>query len=91
MSNMKKLFIIMAGVMFLTACGNSDQGGVVNDGMDLNDTDGALVDSTPGQPYDPAIDTSNMEDRVDIQPREKIDTSQLKSDSGSPAHKPVLH
>jgi hypothetical protein len=84
MNDMKKLFIIMAGVMLLTACGNSsDQGGVVDDGIGINDSDGALVDST-GQPNDPAIDTSHMEDRVDIQPREKIDTSQLKSDSGNP-------
>lgn len=89
---MKKVLIVLAGVVFFTACGNSsDQGGVVDDGIGINDSDGALVDSTPGKPWDPSIDTSKMEDRVDIQPREKIDTSQLKSDSGRPAHEPVLH
>jgi hypothetical protein len=88
---MKKLFIVWAGVMFLTSCGNSsDQGGVVDDGMNAVDTDGALIDSTPGKPWDPAIDTTNMEDRVDVQPREKIDTAQLRSDSGRPAQKPAL-
>jgi hypothetical protein len=86
---MKKLFIIMAGIVFFTACGNSsDQGGVVDDGIKAVDTDGALIDSTPGEPWDPAIDTSKMEDRVDIQRREKIDTSQPRSDSANPTPKP---
>jgi hypothetical protein len=89
---MKKVFIVLVGAIFFTACGNSsDQGGVVDDGIGINDSDGALVDSTPGQTYNPATDTSKMEDRVDVQQRENVDTAQLKSDSGSPAHKPVLH
>ena len=89
---MKKLFIVWAGAIIFTACGNSsDQGGVVDDGIKAVDTDGALIDSTPGKPWDPATDTTNMEDRVDVQPRGKIDTSQLKSDSGHPAHAPASH
>jgi hypothetical protein len=89
---MKKLFIVLAGATLLTACGNSsDQGGVVDDGINTVDTDGALIDSTPGKQEDPAIDTTMMEDRVDVQPRNKVDTSQLDTSKGQPAHKPVLH
>ena len=89
---MKKLLIVLAGAFVFTACGNSsDQGGVVDDGIGTNDSDGALVDSTPGKPWDPAIDTTNMEDRVDVQPRQKVDTAKLRSDTGTPAHQPVLH
>lgn len=89
---MKKLFIVWIGVLFFTACGNSsDQGGVVDDGIKAVDTDGALIDSTPGKSWDPAIDTTNMEDRVDVQRREKIDTTQLRSDSSRPAHEPAVH
>jgi hypothetical protein len=89
---MKKLFILLAGVVFFTACSNSsDQGGVVDDGIGTNDSDGALIDSTPGKPWDPAIDTTNMEDRVDIQQRKKVDTASLNADTSRPAHEPVLH
>ncbi len=87
---MKKLFILLAGAVFITACKNSsDQGGVVDDGIGTNDSDGALIDSTPGKPWDPAIDTSHMEDRVDLQERRKIDTAQLRSDTSLPAHAPA--
>jgi hypothetical protein len=83
---MKKLFIVLAGATLFTACGNSsDQGGVVNDGINTVDTDGALVDST-GKGWDPATDTTNMEDRVDVQSRSKVDTSQLDTSKGQPAH-----
>jgi hypothetical protein len=88
---MKKLFIVLAGAVFFTACKNSsDQGGVVDDGIGTNDSDGALIDSTPGKAWDPSIDTTHMEDRVDIQQRGKVDTAQLNPDTSRPVHAPEL-
>ncbi len=62
---MKKVFIILTGILFLTACHN-DQGGAVNDGKktDLQDTTKDGVHSAP------SIDTSKMKDREDIQQRD---------------------
>jgi hypothetical protein len=89
---MKKFLIVLVGATLFIACGNSsDQGGVVDDGIGINDSDGALVDSTPGEAWNPAIDSTKMEDRVDVQQRNKVDTSQLKSDTGQPAHEPASH
>ncbi|MCU7552080.1 hypothetical protein OCK74_23375 [Chitinophagaceae bacterium LB-8] len=93
---MKKIFIVLVGAALFTACGShSDQGGVVDDGIGTNDSDGALVDST-GEGWNPATDTTMMEDREDLQKREKIDTSKpkydtAKSDTGQPAQKPVSY
>ncbi len=56
--------------LILQSCGESDQGGVVNDGIEPVDSNGALIDSTPYQPWDPSIDTSKGENRVDIQQRD---------------------
>lgn len=65
---MKKIFVILSG-FFLFAC-TSDQGGVVDDGIHTVDSNGALIDSTPNEPWDPSIDTSMLENRVDLQIRD---------------------
>jgi hypothetical protein len=69
---MKKLFAVLTGFIFLQACSNNDgQTGVMNDGMKLGDTNGALAD-TPYQGQG-ATDTSKMENRVDISTRDTFE------------------
>jgi hypothetical protein len=74
---MRYLFVLLT-FLFLQSCGESDQGGVVNDGIQTVDSNGALDDSTPNQPLDPSIDTSKGENRVDIQQR---DNSKTRADT----------
>ena len=67
---MKKVFVLMAGVAFLTACSNNEgQTGVMNDGMKLGDTNGGLAD-TARTTNQSATDSSLMEHRVDISTRD---------------------
>jgi hypothetical protein len=54
----------------IIACGNSEQGGVVDDGIQAFDSNGALKDSTSHKSWDPSIDTAKGNDRVDIQQRD---------------------
>lgn len=65
--NMKKNLILFIALYALLSCGESSQGGVVNDGIEPIDPNGALVDST--KPWNPKIDTARGEHRVDIQKR----------------------
>jgi hypothetical protein len=67
---MKKVFVFLAGIVFLTACSNNDgQTGVMNDGMKLGDTNGGLADTAFGRGT-AATDTSKMEHRVDLSKRD---------------------
>ncbi len=64
---MKKSIIFFIIFYALASCGESSQGGVINDGIEPIDPDGALVDST--KPWNPAIDSARGEGRVDMQQR----------------------
>lgn len=64
---MKKIIFLFITLYTLSSCGESSQGGVVNDGIEPIDPNGALVDST--KPWDPAIDSARGEGRVDMQQR----------------------
>ncbi|NTS40059.1 MAG: hypothetical protein EOO14_03805 [Chitinophagaceae bacterium] len=66
---MRKVFLLLGGFVFLTACSNNGgESGVVNDGMKMGDTNGGLADT----PYtnQGATDTSQLENRVDISTRD---------------------
>lgn len=73
---MKKVLAALTGILFLAACDNPNagEGGVINDGIETVDPNGALVDTMAGYPS-PGIDTSIGEHRVDLQPRGDIDTT----------------
>lgn len=61
---MKRLFILAAMIVALQACGGSDQGGVVDDGIkDVNL-------NKPEKPH-PETDTAKGEHRADIEQRNK--------------------
>jgi hypothetical protein len=64
---MRSSTFVLIALLALASCGESSQGGVINDGIEPVDPNGALVDST--KPWDPAIDSARGEGRVDIQPR----------------------
>jgi hypothetical protein len=66
---MRKVFVLIAGFAFLTACSNNGgQSGVMNDGMKLGDTNGGLADTSYSNQG--ATDTSQLENRVDISTRD---------------------
>ena len=64
---MKNTFFLVTVLLAVTSCGGSGEGGVINDGIQPVDPNGALVDST--KPWNPAIDSTRGESRVDIQQR----------------------
>lgn len=73
-NNMRKVFLFLAGVAFLTACGNNDgQTGVMNDGMKVGDTNGGLADTAYSNQS--ATDTSKLENRVDISTRDTFENN----------------
>jgi hypothetical protein len=68
---MKKIFVVLAGLVMLTACSNNGgQTGVQNDGMKLGDTNGGIADTQYSNQG--ATDTSKLEHRVDISTRDTI-------------------
>jgi hypothetical protein len=73
---MKVLSVIICAA-FLFACNPSNNSpgerGVINDGMDPVDQNGALQDT--GNTYTPQTDTAIGENRVDVQPRNKYNNS----------------
>ncbi len=77
---MKYVYVLLA-FLFLQSCGESDQGGVVDDGIETVDSNGALIDSTPNKPWDPSIDTSKGENRVDIQQRDSPEIKRILTDN----------
>lgn len=69
---MRKVFVLLAGFAFLTACSNNGgQSGVMNDGMKLGDTNGGLADTA--YTNQGATDTSKLENRVDISKRDTFE------------------
>jgi hypothetical protein len=74
---MKKLAILIAGIITLQACNpsnnNSGETGTVNDGIKAIDENGALSDSTNN--YNPSVDTTIGDNRVDTEQR---DTSKYR-------------
>ena len=74
---MKKLAILIAGIIKLQACNpsnnNSGETGSVNDGIKAVDENGALSDSTKN--YNPSVDTAIGDNRVDTEQR---DTSKYR-------------
>lgn len=68
---MKKIGMILAACIWLTACGpNTGQEGTVNDGMkEPGDGNGALKDSSGFQP-NPSTDTTMGDHRVDTEQRD---------------------
>jgi hypothetical protein len=74
---MKSKTFMISLLLILASCGESGQGGVVNDGIEPIDPNGALVDST--KPWSAAIDTAEGQNRVDIQQR---DSAELFTDTG---------
>lgn len=64
---MKKSWIVLAAAFWLSACGGSDQGGTVNDGIHTVDRDGAIQDTTR---LDPRTDTTLGENRTDVSRRD---------------------
>lgn len=67
---MKKLFVLLSGVVFLAACSNNGgQTGVMNDGMRLGDSNGGLADTSYGNRA-ASTDTSQREHRVDLSKRD---------------------
>ncbi|HEV7332657.1 MAG TPA: hypothetical protein VGN63_16580 [Flavisolibacter sp.] len=71
---MRKVFVLMAGFAFLTACSNNDgQTGVMQDGMKLGDTNGGLADTA--YTNEAATDTSKLENRVDISTRDTFENN----------------
>ncbi|HEU4471014.1 MAG TPA: hypothetical protein VFR58_08025 [Flavisolibacter sp.] len=66
---MKKLAIILSSFVMLQACGNTDQGGTVDDGFkDPGDSNGALNNNLPSR--DPSTDSALGDDRVDTERRD---------------------
>lgn len=74
---MKKIFIVIAGFMFLCSCSNNGgESGAVNDGFDgAGDTNGGLPD-TPKIQRNPNIDTAVGDPRVDIERRDSTSNKQ---------------
>ncbi|HEY1022176.1 MAG TPA: hypothetical protein VGE06_07670 [Flavisolibacter sp.] len=71
---MRKVFLLLAGIAFLTACSNNDgQTGVMNDGMKVGDTNGGLADTAYSNQS--ATDTSKLENRVDISTRDTFENN----------------
>jgi len=71
---MRKVFVLLAGFAFLTACSNNDgQTGVMNDGMKTGDTNGGLADTTYNNQG--ATDTSQLENRVDLSKRDTFENN----------------
>ncbi len=69
---MKKILILGITINVLQACNNNTgESGVVNDGINAVDSNGAFTDTSKMVP-DPSTDTSIGEDRVDIQKRDSI-------------------
>lgn len=68
---MKRLLGVMMITGALVACSNNGgETGVMNDGIEPFDSNGALVDSNgKGSSVNPSTDTAIGEDRVDIQQR----------------------
>ncbi|MBD0284721.1 MAG: hypothetical protein ICV79_04770 [Flavisolibacter sp.] len=67
---MKRNIAVAIAFCILSACGESGQGGVVNDGIEPFDSNGALIDSMPNKVWNPSIDSATKgENRVDIQQR----------------------
>lgn len=73
---MKKV-LILAGLAIFASCSDNvgGQGGVVNDGMRLGDTNGGLADTVFG-PGTQLTDTSKREHRVDLSKRDTFDNLQ---------------
>jgi hypothetical protein len=67
---MKTAFLLLTAILTLQACNNEGESGVVNDGIQPVDPNGALIDSTPNKPWDPSIDTTKGDHRVDLQQRD---------------------
>ena len=69
---MKKLLIVSAGILFLTACNpsnnNPGESGTVDDGIKAVDENGALSDTTKN--FNPSVDTALGDDRVDTEMRD---------------------
>ena len=74
---MKKLLTIIAGCIWLSACGpTTGQSGTNNDGMkEPGDQNGALKDSAGFTP-DPTLDTAIGDDRVDTERRDSSKKTQ---------------
>ena len=70
---MKRIVAIVTSIILLSACSNNGgESGVVNDGFNgAGDTNGGLSDTS--QIYNPEIDTSRSEDRVDTEKRDSGD------------------
>jgi hypothetical protein len=68
---MKTNSIIFSLLVVAASCGDSNQGGVINDGTQPIDPNGGLVDST--KPWTPAVDTAKGQNRVDIQQRDSAE------------------
>lgn len=67
---MRKVLIVAFACSVFVAC-TSDQGGAVNDGIETVDPNGGLAD-TANMNNGPAIDTSKMENRVDLSKRDTL-------------------
>lgn len=63
---MKKSWLVCTLALGLAACGGTDQGGVVDDGIHTIDRDGAITDTTR---LNPRTDTSIGENRTDVSTR----------------------
>ena len=65
---MKKVFLFFTTIVVLTACTNSGESGVVNDG----DSPGKATNHDIYPPANPSTDTAAGEHRVDIQKRDSF-------------------
>lgn len=73
---MKRIIATIAVIGMLQACGGSGEKGTINDGFDgAGDANGALQDTGNAPIYDGTTDTSRQENRVDLQQRNRQDTS----------------
>ena len=68
---MKKIIFVAACTVLFACNNNSGESGVVNDGIQPLDSNGALSDTT-GNNTNPGIDTSKDENRVDIEKRDTL-------------------
>jgi len=70
-----KILILLAGFVLVQSCGNNHgEGGTVNDGIKIVDSNGGLAD-TPYTHSNAATDTSKMENRVDLSKRDTFDNN----------------
>ncbi|HYH16749.1 MAG TPA: hypothetical protein VD794_16070 [Flavisolibacter sp.] len=72
---MKKLMIVLAGLVVMAACNpshnNPGEGGTVNDGFEgAGDANGGIAGDSANYGSNPSVDTAVGEDRVDTEQRD---------------------